>query len=53
MTETQPLPDVPMYRAMRKGHKIRKGHDLVAHLATDDGGETFRIVKECCADGNA
>jgi len=42
MTKESPLID-----KMRQGHQIRTGHELVAHLESEDG-ELWRVVRECC-----
>jgi hypothetical protein len=47
-TESCPLPDVPMYRALRRGHELRKGHELAAHLESEDGGQLWTVVFDCC-----
>ena len=44
-----PLPNTPFYRAMAKGHKMRTGHTLRAHLESNDDG-TWRVVRECCEE---
>lgn len=37
-----------LYRSMRNGHLVRKGHALEAKLVSIDNGETFTIVRSCC-----
>jgi hypothetical protein len=44
----QPV-ESPMERALRAGHRNRKGHELVAVLASADGFLWFR-VNECCGE---
>lgn len=39
--------DSPLIETMKLGHSLRKGHELVAHLESEDG-ETWRVVRECC-----
>jgi len=41
------LPDVPMYRAMRSGHRNRFGHELEAHLEPSPVAG-WAIVRTCC-----
>lgn len=45
--QTMPLPDTRLYRTMAAGHETRTGHELRAHLASEDG-EIWRVVRECC-----
>lgn len=45
-----PLPHSPMWDAMRRGHLIRTGHELRAHLGPIVDGIGTGIVRECCQD---
>lgn len=37
----------PILDQMQKGHFMRKGHKLIAHLESDDG-VIWHIVRDCC-----
>ena len=37
----------PMIEKMRAGHLLNRGHELVAHLESEDG-ELWHLVRECC-----
>lgn len=39
--------DSPLIEKMKLGHAINRGHELVAHLESEDG-ELWRVVRECC-----
>lgn len=44
--EGDALPDTRFYNDMRRGHWMRQGHALVAHLEFD--GAIGWTVRECC-----
>lgn len=37
----------PLLEKMAPGHLINRGHELVAHLESDDG-ILWHVVRECC-----
>ena len=37
----------PLLDKMAPGHLINRGHELVAHLESDDG-ILWHVVRECC-----
>lgn len=51
--ETKPF-EGPLWESIARGHLVRAGHALVAHLeriSDDQGGyELYRIVRECCEE---
>ena len=47
--QTKPPMESPMERALRAGHRNRKGHELVAVLASVDGFLWLRVY-ECCGE---
>lgn len=48
--EVAPLANSDLNRRMARGHLLRKGHVMFAHLVATDTPGIWKTVKACCGE---